>query len=175
MIDGLSPSEVVKVSRVGFPALRRSLEREHSVIVVPAVRGLTVWDEDDRPGRVVVERPNLVGRLDRTPSHGPWSSVDDLTTETMVAAAARLRKVVTQIGGVVAPPFPVEASWFVVLLPVDPAPIAAALDGTEVLGLPEFPGGLRIRAREGAVEADVRQYAAALESAIAALRGGRSP
>ena len=135
VIEGLSPSEVVKVSRVGFPALRRSLERDHDVIVASAVRGLTIWDEDDRPGRAVVERPNLVGRLDRTPTHGPWSSVEDLATEPMVAAAARLRKAVTQIRGVLAPPFPVEDSWFVVLLPVDPSPIAAAVDGTEVLGL----------------------------------------
>ncbi len=175
MIEGLSPSEVVKVSRVGFPALRRSLERDHDVIVASAVRGLTIWDEDDRPGRAVVERPNLVGRLDRAPTHGPWLSVENLATEPMVAAAARLRKAVTQIRGVLAPPFPVEDSWFVVLLPVDPSPIAAAVDGTEVLGLSEYPGGLRIHAQQDATGAEVRQYAAVLESAIAALRGGRSP
>lgn len=172
MIEGLVSGEVVKLSRVGSPTLRRSLERDHPVIVVPAVRGLTVWDHDDRAGTAVVERPNRVGRLDHVPPRGPWSSFDTPVTEAAVLAAARLRKMVTQIRGVAAPPFPVEAPWFVVLLPIQPSSVAARLGDSEVLDLPEYPGGLLIDTRRHATESEARQYAAALETAIAEARGG---
>ena len=67
---------------------------------------------------------------------------------------------------------PVEATWFTLLLTVDPAAVAARIRGAIPLQLPEFPGGVRIEPPGDASQVGVRQYAADFAAVLASLREG---
>lgn len=62
------------------------------------------------------------------------------------------------------------------LLPVDPSRVAELLDSSVAsatpIGRPELPGGLRLDVGEDAQRGAIREYAAALEAAVAQVRRG---
>ncbi len=169
--------------------------------VLPAVRGTTVWAGDVEGS--VVEQPNWDGRRERVPatatvvvqSHA--GSLVETGTERILAtgervppeaptigtrrtpeidAAADLAKRVRQVRGVTLAHRLPEAPWFLVLLPVDPVPVATRLTSlgfaAEPVARPELPGGLRLSVLGCADHLTIREYAASLTAAVAALRSG---
>ena len=166
MNPDLPPDEPIRLSRVGSPELRRTLTAAHSVSIVPAVRGITVWEHSEGKGTALVERPNWVGRIDSFPTHGKWIDISIDVTAKQVEAAYRLRNQLTQLRGVRAPWRPVEAPWFVLLVSADPTAVAAAAPGVRLVDLPEFPGGLRIAIPDDISQKILEKYAMVISTAI---------
>ncbi len=109
------------------------------------------------------------------PNAAPWVATDHNEPRTLLATI--LAKHIRQIEGAHLAHSLGEAPWFVALLPVDPGRVADRLDSSVVSATPvnrsELPGGIRLTIREGAQRGAIREYAAALEAAVARVhRGG---
>ncbi len=195
------PGTRVVASRAASPELLLALGDTFSMRIAPAVRGRTVW-ADDVDG-CVVEQPNWDGRRERQPavesivvqSHSgalvetgteriletgdrvaPEAPTIGARRSPEIDAAADLAKRARQVRGVTLAHRLPEAPWFVVLLPVDPRPIATRLRSlgfaAEPVRRPELPGGLRLSVRGRAENRTIREYAASFAAAVAALRSG---
>ncbi len=164
--------EPVAFSRVGTPSLRIELAGRHPIIDVPAVAGHTVWEYGRQDATAVVEQVNWVGREEAVPGGRRVHVIERAVEPAQVEAARNLRKALVQVRGVTPPWEPVEAPWFVILVPCEPAALVSRVPFAEPLALAELPGGVRIEGPEDASPAAVRQYAAGFEAAILAIRGG---
>jgi len=175
------------VARALEPSVRRSLEALDAV-ELPFVRGRTVVPDGLGEGDLVVAgHPNHLGVFDLPAVRwvavtGRWSTlceatgavaavaieppVERPTADELLDAARALAGRANQLPGVTVA-FPVASPVVVVLLDVDPAPVAARVAGSSTLdGLPELPGALRIEVQTS----DAEGYASAMEHAIAEER-----
>jgi hypothetical protein len=181
-------AERLFVARALESSIRRSLEEAFDATELPFVRGRTVVPADLGERDVVVAgHPNHLGVFDLPGERwlavtGVWSALRDPAgavgtvamhppadrdaADETLGAARVLAKRAGQLPGVTVA-FPVESPVFVVLLDIDPAPVAASVAGWSALGeLDELPGGLRIEVQT----LDVERYASAMERAIAEER-----
>lgn len=96
--------------------------------------------------------------------------------EQRTRLATLLAKSIRQIAGAQLAHRMPRVPWFVALLPVDPGRVVELVDSSVVcastIDRSEFPGGIRLSVGEGAQRDAIREYAAALETAVVRVRGG---
>ena len=191
-IESRDPDRLL-VARALDPTLRDELSATLDYDELPFVRGRTVIPNDTGAGDLVVAgHPNHLGVFDHAgpvPSiavTGRWSAlspVEEAHAEVALESAVDRKTAVhlldeirslagrlTHLRGVTVV-FPPACPILVVLLVVDPAAVAAAVDLpglTPLAAYTELPGGLRIELPPSASDAISEGYAAALEQAVAA-------
>lgn len=188
-ITGLSADRLL-VARALDPSLRGELEASVEYEELPFIRGRTVVPEGlDDADLVVAGHPNFLGIFDLPAAPrwvavgGTWSSLAvavGVAAEVAVAvpvdidvarrsrqATVELAKQVSQLRGVTVA-FPPASPVLIVLVPTDPATVAArmSLPGcTALSAFEELPGGVRIEPPPGAGTATAG-YAQALREAL---------
>lgn len=195
--DHLDGVERVFVSRGLAPGWRDGLAAKTRTVELPCVRGEAVLPPDlGHDDVVIIGHPNWLGRFDPAPlharaiviaeprlgAHRPLPSGEAVVVggvadpETATAGwhrARKLAKALKQLSGVMPAYGTPQSAVFIVLLGVDPGPMAGVLPGPAeaVSGAyPELPGGVRLDA-SGVAETDVAAYAAAMEYAVRSARG----
>jgi len=195
--DHLEGVDRVFVSRGLAPGWQADLAAATRTVELPCVRGEAVLPPDlSHDDVVVIGHPNWLGCFDPAPlharaivvaeprlgAHRPLASghavvvggvADPESATAGLHRARKLAKGLKQLPGVMPACGTPQSAVFVVLLGVDPGPVAAVLPGPAeaVSGVyPELPGGVRIDA-SGVAETDVAAYAAAMKYAVRSARG----